>query len=43
MGSKESIPPLEKTVAAGKGPFSGENHLLASEAERAIKAIQAWP
>ncbi len=41
IGTKQSLPPLEKVVAAGKDPASGQNHLVAMRAEQAIKAIKA--
>jgi HEAT repeat protein len=41
IGTRQSIPPLEKVVAAGKDPFSGQNHFVAKKAEEAIKAIKA--
>ncbi len=41
IGTKESIPALEKVVAAGKDPFSGQNHLAAKFAEQAIRSIKA--
>jgi predicted Zn finger-like uncharacterized protein len=41
IGTKQSIPPLEKVVEAGKDPFSGQNHLVAKKAEQAIRAIKA--
>jgi predicted Zn finger-like uncharacterized protein len=41
IGTKQSIPALEKVVAAGKDPFSGEKHLAANFAQQAIRAIKA--
>lgn len=41
IGTKQSIPPLEKVVAAGKDPFAGENFIVAKFAEKAIQAIKA--
>jgi predicted Zn finger-like uncharacterized protein len=40
IGTKQSIAPLEKVVAAGKDPFSGPNHIVAKFAEQAIQAIK---
>jgi predicted Zn finger-like uncharacterized protein len=41
IGTNQSIPALEKAVAAGKDPFAGENHFVAMEAKRTIQAIKA--
>jgi predicted Zn finger-like uncharacterized protein len=41
IGTKQSIPPLEKVVDAGKDRFAGQNHIVSRKAEEAIKAIKA--
>lgn len=41
IGTKQSIPALEKVIAAGKDPFSGLNHLVAMRAEQTIRVIKA--
>jgi predicted Zn finger-like uncharacterized protein len=43
IGTKQSIPALDKVVAAGKDPFSGADHLVAMQAEQTIKSIKARP
>lgn len=43
IGTKQSIPALEKVVAAGKDPFAGQDHLVAMQAEQTIKAIKRRP
>ena len=40
IGTKQSIAPLEKVIAAGKDPFAGQDHLVAMRAKDTLKAIQ---
>jgi HEAT repeat protein len=41
IGTKQSIPPLEKVIAAGKDIGAGENFIVAHTAEQALQAIKA--
>jgi hypothetical protein len=41
IGTKQSIPPLESVVDAGKDLSSGQNHNVAKRAKEAIQAIKA--